>query len=81
MVAPHYPSNLAERGVKGAVTIEFFIDETGAVRMAAASAQDDYTLTALAIDALSHWKFAPPTSRGKPVLVKASQVFNFKNGG
>jgi len=80
-VAPHYPSALAARGVKGTVTIEFFIDETGAVRMPSASAQDDSTLTALAIDALSQWKFAPPTSRGRGVLVKASQDFNFKNGG
>jgi TonB family protein len=80
-VAPHYPTTLAARGVKGRVTVEFFIDETGAVRMPAASAKDDTMLTALAIDALSQWKFVPPTSRGKGVLVKASQEFDFKNGG
>ena len=80
-VAPHYSSALAERGVKGRVTVEFFIDETGTVRMPAGSAHDDATLTALAIEALSQWKFAPPTSRGKGVLVKASQEFNFRNGG
>ncbi|HUL55145.1 MAG TPA: TonB family protein [Opitutaceae bacterium] len=80
-VAPRYPSTLAERGVKGTVTIDFFIDETGAVRMPAASANEDFTLTALAIDALSQWKFTPPTSHGRGVLVKASQEFHFRNGG
>jgi len=34
----------------------------------------------LAIDALNQWKFAPPTSRGRGVLVKASQEFDFVNG-
>ena len=80
-VAPYYPAALAKEGVKGSVIVEFFIDETGAVRMPAASAKDDTALTALAVDAVSHWKFTPPTSRGKGVLVKASQEFNFKNGG
>jgi TonB family protein len=80
-VAPHYSTALAAQGVKGSVTVEFFIDETGTVRMPAASAKDDTALTALAVDALSQWKFSPPTSRGKGVLVKASQEFDFKNGG
>lgn len=80
-ITPQYSGALAQKGVKGRVTVEFFIDETGAVRMPTASAKDDTALTALAIDALRQWKFAPPTSRGKGVLVKASQEFNFKNGG
>jgi TonB family protein len=80
-VAPHYSNALAAQGVKGSVTVEFFIDESGTVRMPSASAKDNTTLTALAVDAVSHWKFTPPTSRGRGVLVKASQEFNFKNGG
>ena len=50
------------------------VDSTG-------SAEDDNLLTALAINALSQWKFEPPTSHGRAVLVRASQVFNFENRG
>jgi TonB family protein len=76
-VKPQYPGGLADKGVKGKVTVDFYIDETGAVRMPAVSAKDDGELTALAVAALRQWKFEPPTRNGHPVLVKASQVFNF----
>jgi len=79
-IPPQYSGALAQKGVKGKVTVKFFIDETGAVRMPAASAKDNAMLTTLAIDALSRWKFAPPTSKGRGVLVKASQEFDFRNG-
>ncbi len=80
-VHPQYATQLAEKGVKGRVTIEFFIDETGAVRMPTGSAEDNNQLTALAITALTQWKFEPPTSHGQAVLVRASQVFDFENRG
>jgi TonB family protein len=80
IITPQYSGALAQKGVTGKVTVEFFIDETGAVRLPAASAKDDTMLTALAIDALRQWKFAPPTSKGRGVLVKASQEFDFVNG-
>jgi outer membrane biosynthesis protein TonB len=63
------------------VTIEFFIDETGAVRLPAGVTTENKVLTALALDAVKQWKFTPPTTRGKGVLVKASQVFNFNAAG
>jgi outer membrane biosynthesis protein TonB len=69
---------LADKGVKGQVTVEYYIDETGAVRMPAVSADDNPILGALTVIAIGQWKFTPPTSRGKGVLVKASQVFDFK---
>ncbi|HZL45720.1 MAG TPA: energy transducer TonB [Opitutaceae bacterium] len=80
-VTPHYTKVLADRGLKGKVTVEYYIDETGAVRMPTVSANDNSILTALALDAVSQWKFTPPTSKGRNVLVKAMQVFDFKNGG
>jgi TonB family protein len=76
-VRPQYSSDLAAKGVKGKVTVDFFIDETGSVRMPAVSINDDVQLTALAIDALRQWKFEPPTRNGRPALVKAVQVFSF----
>jgi TonB family protein len=76
-VSPVYPRDLAEKGVKGKVTIGFYIDETGAVRMPSGSVREDERLSALAIQALRQWKFEPPTRNGKPVLVAAQQTFNF----
>jgi TonB family protein len=79
-VKPLYPGELADKGVKGKVTVDFYIDETGAVHLPAVSVKDDVELTALAVAALRQWKFEPPTRDGHPVLVKASQEFDFKNG-
>ena len=79
-VAPAYPAELARKGVRSTVTVDFYIDETGVVRMPAVSLKDNSDLTALAIAALRQWKFEPPTRNGKPVLVRASQVFNFGSG-
>ena len=78
IVKPSYSGALLAQGIKGNVTVEFDIDETGSVRMATISAMDDNVLGALAIDAVNQWKFTPPTCKGKAVLVKASQVFDFK---
>lgn len=77
-VMPQYPKVLAEKGVKGRVTVEYYIDETGAVRMPCVSIEDNPILGSLTIAAVSQWKFSPPTSHGRPVLVKARQQFDFK---
>lgn len=61
------------------VTVEFYIDEEGRVRMAAVpreSAGDPYA--AAAVGAVEQWRFEPPVIKGKPVLVLAEQVFNFR---
>ena len=76
-VTPQYSDKLAAKGVRGKVTIDFYVDETGTVRMPAVSVKDDIELTALAVAALRQWKFEPPTRNGRPVLVKATQVFSF----
>ncbi len=76
-ISPQYPRELADKGVKGKVAIDFFIDQSGAVRMPAGSATDDARLSGLAIAALRQWKFEPPTHNGRPVLAQATQVFNF----
>jgi periplasmic protein TonB len=79
-VTPVYPKALADKGVHGQVTVEFYIDQTGAVRLPSVTTQDNVELGALAVEAVGQWKFTPPTSRGRGVLVKAVQVFNFKDG-
>lgn len=79
-VVPQYPAELAKKGIKGQVTVDFYIDETGATRMPSVSSHDNSELTALSVEALRQWKFEPPTRNGKPVLVRATQVFNFAPG-
>jgi TonB family protein len=77
---PHYPIELAKRGVKGSVRIDFYIDETGAVRLPSTPVEQNGELAGLAIDAVRQWKFTPPTSRGMAALVKASEEFHFGSG-
>jgi TonB family protein len=76
-VAPRYASDAEKLGVRGSVTVHFFIDEQGAVRLPAVSADAHPYLSTLAIDAMKNWKFEQPTRRGKPVLVAAAQQFDF----
>jgi TonB family protein len=74
---PAYPMSLMRQGHSGNVTIHFYIDESGAVRMPTADSSEDPELVPLAISAISQWKFEPPKCRGVPVLVRADQVFRF----
>jgi TonB family protein len=76
-VSPLYPKQLAERGTTGEVTVDFFIDERGAVRMPYVTGDPHQMLANLAVDAVRQWKFEPPTRRGLPVLVHVRQVFRF----
>jgi len=76
-IAPMYPGELANKGVRGKVTVDFYIDETGVARMPSVSSHDNSELAALSVEALRQWKFEPPTRNGKPILVRATQVFNF----
>jgi len=80
VVRPIYPEEAAKQQKSGTVTVEFFIDEQGHVRLPAVSRQTGETneaLSAAAVEAVSQWQFEPPMSKGKPVLVAARQDFNF----
>jgi len=78
--APATPPRLARDHGSASVSVEFYIDETGAVRLPSVAANQDPELAANAIAALHDWKFEPPTCKGKPVLVRVSQQFNFQPG-
>jgi TonB family protein len=61
------------------VTVEFFIDEKGLVRMAAVPREEaDNIYAAAAVAAVEQWRFEPPVRKGEPVLVLAQQEFNFR---
>lgn len=74
---PVYPRELKLHGVEGTAVIEFFIDENGAVRVPAVIDADFWELGVLAMEAVRQWRFEPPTSRGRPVLVRVRQPFIF----
>jgi TonB family protein len=76
-ITPKYAQDAAKQGVHGKVQVSFYIDEHGTVRMPAVNAGAHPYLAEEAVAAVREWKFEPPTSKGKPVLVAASQEFNF----
>jgi len=82
VVRPIYPIETAKKQ-QGTivVTVTFYIDDQGTVRLPAVSRETGEAnplLAAAAVDAVSQWHFEPPMSKGRPVLVAARQDFNFK---
>jgi TonB family protein len=78
--APLYAVQAEKEGVRGSVEVHFYIDEKGDVRMPAVQAGQHPYLLEKAVEAMKSWKFEPPTSRGRPVLVAAAQTFDFGGG-
>jgi len=79
VVQPVLPRGDAARGGAHDVTVEFFIDEEGRVRVPTVErdqASDIYAAVMLA--AVEQWRFEPPRRHGRPVLVLAQQEFNFR---
>ncbi len=73
------PPVIKADGREHSITVEFYIDEEGKVRMPAVareSADDIYA--AVAVSAVEQWRFESPLRKGKPVLVYAQQEFTFR---
>lgn len=75
---PIYPREWIDAGRIGSVVVEFFIDEKGRVRFPQIINESDEFLGAAALAAVREWRFEPPMHRGRPVLTRASQVFDFR---
>ncbi len=81
IVRPAYPKTLARSSRGGHVTVEFYIDEQGHVRMPSVDRQTieaNEELAAAAVTAVEQWQFEPPLLKGRPVLTLAQQDFSFK---
>lgn len=78
--APKYALAAQQDGVHGLVTVRFYIDEQGNVRLPAIMGMSDAYLCEQAMTAVREWKFEPVTRHGEPVLVAAQQEFNFGSG-
>lgn len=78
--SPDFPTRAKRRGVtEGAVTVEYTVDETGAVRDPRVVEShpkglfDDATLSAL-----QRWRYRPKLVDGKPVTSRRSFTFHFQ---
>jgi TonB family protein len=81
IVKPAYTPEQAKESHIDHVTVDFYIDEDGRVRLPAVSRdvdEADEELCAAAVSAVEQWRFEPPVKHGSPVLVLAQQVFEFK---
>ena len=76
-VSPKYAEDALKQGVRGKVQVHFYIDENGLARMPSIDTSDHPYLSEIAVEAVREWKFEPPTVKGNPVLVEASQEFTF----
>lgn len=83
VLSPRYPLRPDQAPRLVTVSVHFYIDQQGKVRMPAVSrttSQENNAFAAEAINAISQWEFEPPLSHGRPTLVAATQDFNFKPG-
>lgn len=76
-VSPPYGRDAERQGVSGRVTVYFFVDEQGNVRLPAVPAETHPYLSGIAVRAMRDWKFTPPTRDGRPVAVEVKQAFVF----
>jgi hypothetical protein len=60
------------------VIVSFYVDETGKVRLPNVDSNSPALLIASVIKTVSGWKFAPPTIKGKPVLVFTSRTLTLE---
>jgi TonB family protein len=75
--SPAYPRELREQGIRGRVVVQYYVDENGRVRMPMIDRADNDVLAGLTLQAVEQWQFVPPSSHGRPVLVRARQAFLF----
>lgn len=75
---PEYPDHLRRRGIEGRVLLRFRVlpdGSVGDIKVIESSHQD---LTEQASDAVSQWKFVPPTRDGVGVSLRFRHQFVFK---
>ncbi len=64
----------------GKVTLDFYVDQDGHVRLPVVRSATHPAFATAAIRALDGWKFSPPRSKGRPAIVHFQQDFVFAIG-
>jgi TonB family protein len=76
-VTPFHPGQAEHASDQAGVLLDFYVDEDGRTRMPVVMETTSLIYAQAAVGALSQWRFAVPTSRGKPVAVRVRQKFVF----
>jgi TonB family protein len=74
---PVFPSALVGKVAEGQVIVEFLIDHNGDVQLPRVVSATNPAFGYAAMQGASAWKFAPPTSHGKRVNVRAKVPIDF----
>lgn len=78
VVSPLHPGhweNAAEK--EGSTLIDFYVDESGLIRMPVVMETTNQNYAKAAVSALSQWRFTAPMKQGKPIAVRVQQKFIF----
>jgi TonB family protein len=75
---PVFPSALIGKMTEGRAVVEFIIDRDGNVQLPRVVSVTDPAFGYAAVQGVSAWKFAPPTSHGKPVVMRAQIPIEFR---
>jgi TonB family protein len=80
VVNPRHPGKaLSPEHLAGTAVLDFYVDPEGRPRMPVAIRASHEQFAVAAIDALSEWRFTPPTRKGRPMAVRIRQEFVFRN--
>jgi len=74
---PSYPETVKAERKTGSVEIQFYVDDTGRVRVPFVSRSDDSRFSEAAMEVFRKWTFSTPTRKGRPVSAFAVQKFTF----
>jgi len=75
--APFFPSSVGGRLDRGEARIEVLIDEEGKVFLPRIVEATDPAFGYAAVQAVTEWRFEPPTAAGKPAIVRVLVPFDF----
>lgn len=75
---PRFTGASAERAVGGTVTVRFFVDETGQVRVPIVLECTSAELGLAALAAVEQWRFEPPRAAGQPTIALETETFSFQ---
>lgn len=78
MVSPGYPRSLGAEVEHGEATVEALVDEEGQVRLPRVVSATAPAFGWAAVQAVSGWRFDPPTQKGAAVVTRVRIPFEFQ---
>jgi TonB family protein len=77
-VPPVYPENLKKENVTGQVTVQFIVDDKGAISAVKAEKSSDARFENAAVESVKQWTFAPGVSNGAPTAMGMKVTLHFE---